>query len=504
MRLFKFSRCVLVIKIFKVLAPVPLLLLLMLLSSCAGEEKQDLFLAEHPEAVFNRSLSDQEIALPFDGFHRDFLGERTVKLDQSAPREKPEIEWSRRLKYFFFLPLIVDSDGGTWFIGSPSNQEIYESDEDYAKYQSSNPQPVRTLVRLNPDNTISWKQGIYRALQDCVPVIVCQGAVIRFVKTYNVPYDTETAMNVPDYFRGLFDEMRHYKPLHDVSLECIDNDGNTAWRTPLVKVGFEHYIGNMVWRISDNRIMVATGKFHAGTFNVYSISNGELLETVNFPEWNSGVNDIKPLEPIEIPKKGWIGYQKDGIVLFNLNLRQVWKHKIAIEEITSQPVILHNSLVISTKDYLAALNLNTGKIIWKRGEYANAELYGAEPENDIIMFTISSSEDNSSQFHAVDHNGNLIFTRAYKKTKITRYERLNHTIIYDDGSVLFNDKESLNLFDRNGELLWSMNLADFGLSAESHSIMDTLSYAQDGRIVLCISYDDMGDKDYLFSLKTKS
>ncbi len=504
MRLFKFSRCVFVNKALKISAPVILLLLMMLLLVCADEEKPNLFLAEHPGPVFNRSLSEQETALPFDGYYRDFLGERTAKLGYNASREKLLVQWTRKLRSVYHKQMIVDSKGCTWFICSSANKGIYKSDEEYEMVRGLKPGPVRALVRLNPDNTISWKRDIYRALQDYFPVIVCKGAVIMFVKTYNdAPIDKETSTMISRYDRGLTDKnTKNKQPQHDVSLECIDYGGNTVWRTPVVKVGFENYFGNMVWRISDNRVMIATGKLNAGTFNIYSIKDGSHLETITFPEWNDGVNEVRLLEPIELPNKGWIGFQKDGIVLFNSSLNSIWKYMIACDEILSRPVIIRNTLVFGTGKYLSAINLDTGKIIWNREEYGNAEFQGAEPDTDIILFTISSSENHSCQFYAVDHNGNLIFTRAYPKSHLARYDRFNHTIVYNDGSVLYNDKESLNLFAKNGALLWNLSLNDFGFSVETHTMEDTLNCTQDGRIVICITNDDyfVKDDDYIFSL----
>jgi outer membrane protein assembly factor BamB len=476
----------------------------MLFPVSADEENQNLFLAEHPDPVYNRSLSDQEIALPFDGYHRDFLGERTIKLDQPAPREKPARHWSRQLRTILHKQMIVDSKGYTWFICYTNNRGIYNSDEEYEEYLALKHRPVRALVRINPDNSISWKRDIYRALQDYFPVVVCKEAVIMFIKTYtDVPSDKETPTMISRYDRGQsYMNAKNKQPQHDVSLECIDYDGNTVWRTPSVKVGFENYFGNMVWRISDNRVMIATGKLNAGSFSIYSIKDGSLLETITFPEWNSGKNEVRLLEPIELLDKGWIGFQKDGIVLFNSSLKAVWKHKIAIKEIISRPVIIRNALVFGTGKYLAALDLDTGKIIWKREEYSNAEIQGAEPDTDIILFTISSSENHSCYFYAVDHNASLIFSRAYPKSPLARYDRFNHTIVYSDGGVLYNDKESLNLFDKSGALQWNLNLNDFGFSVETHTMEDALNIAPDGRIVICITNDDYykKDDDYIFSL----
>jgi len=424
----------------------------------------------HPEPVYNRSLSESEMALPFDGYRNDFLGERSIKVDYPAPLEKLKVEWIHRtyLEDFdcsHFLGGTTDSQGGVLFF-SHDVKSYLNSDE----IKELQPRRRTILIRLNPDNSISWKRLFYYdGHREYIPVAVCNGAVVWQIKS-------------TDYTR--------YYYYDEMSLECIDNDGNTVWRSDIYKPVM-YNIDSTPWRISGNRIMAyATGRPRSGTFNIFSLSDGKLIESIKFPGWNCGDYDYA-LEPIEIPGKGWIGFQRNGIVLFDSNLKKVWKQGIPAKKLRSQPCILNDLLIVNTGSYIAAINIKSGKIIWKNTDYSNAEpeLKGSEKENNIVFFTTES------RFISIDNNGKPVLSTPYEISM--NYEPSDHDIcpiVYSDGEILVTDSKKLSLFDKSGKLIWVMNLNDMGFSPKKYNIERLLNYAPDDRLVLFItsmvSYDD--------------
>jgi len=494
MRLIKY------LNIIFLLAILPFMLI-----CCEKEQKKtSAYTLEHPDPVFNRSLSEMEMSLPSNNQDLiNFTGERTVQFNFSAPREKPELQWSRRIKVSFFDQIIVDSKDCSWLFCISLPKDFFESDEDFAKYRALRPAPAKTLVRLNPDGSISWKQYFYGPFQDYIPVIVCEGAIIYVVKTFNAPDTTEDAITFSEYARGFWNEIRRYKPLHDFSLECIDLEGNTVWRTPSAKV--ENYSGSTPWRISDNRIMMASGEFNSGEFNIYSISDGKLLETIKFPKWDSGLEYPQQLEPIELPGRGWISFQNDGIVLFDSYLKTRWKYNIAIDELQSQPVISQkNILIFGSVNKLTAISLETGNVLWQRSEYINPETWGSTDDGNTI-FTAYSSNLNGYMIGVIDSKGNEVLSSPYKNEIRNPPQPPIRLIIYNDGSFLLPKEHGILLADKNGSLIWSLDLKDLGFDNKTFSIITNLFPAPDGRIVFCLLSNDEKKwmEDYIVSIKSK-
>ena len=52
---------------------------------------------DHPGPVINGELSEKEMSLPFSQYHRDYVEERTIKVDIASPQKKPEVQWLRNL-----------------------------------------------------------------------------------------------------------------------------------------------------------------------------------------------------------------------------------------------------------------------------------------------------------------------------------------------------------------------------------------------------------------------
>jgi len=482
-----------------------LLLLLLLIQACTKEKENENirgYILKHPEPVVNRSLSELEMSL-----HKNnqciinYNKNSATQVNIFPPLGKPELQWSYRISFHYFNQFIIDSQDCVWLFCISLRKDFFESDEDYAKYRAMKPEPAKILVRLSPDGSISWKRYFYGPFQDYLPVVVCEGAAIYVVKTFNVPDTTEDAITVSEYIKGLWNEIRHFRPLHDFSLECIDLKGNTVWRTPSVKV--ENYSGNMAWRISGNRIMMSTCEFNSGAYNIYSISDSKLLETIKFPQWYSGLEYPEELKPIELHDKGWIGFQNDGIVLFDSNLKTKWKFNIAINELQSQPVISHeNILIFGSVNKLTAISLETGKIIWQRPEYINSETWGSTDDGNTI-FTAYSSNLNGYMIGVIDSKGNEILSSPYKNEIRNPPQPPIRLIIYNDGSFLVPKEHNIFLADKSGSLIWSLDLKDLGFDNKKFSIITNLFPAPDGRIVFCLLNNDEKKwmEDYIVSLK---
>jgi len=260
---------------------------ILLLIGCGNPEIVELdgnYFDLHPEPVFNRSLTDAEIAPSTVLYHMDCKNERSIHANFPAPKTKPKIQWSRKVKHVYPNQIIVDSRGGTWFYCHPGSQKgdiYYHGNDDLGM----NDKPWIYLIRLNPDGSLSCNNKYNYIDPEFLLIMVCEDAVISLIKTYNLAPSTEDAVTTSEYIEAYFNELRGYIPPHDLSLECVDLQGNTIWRTASSKVDYDNYNIPSIWRISKNRIMIPTGEKKSRKFNIYSLSDGSLLGTFQFPEW---------------------------------------------------------------------------------------------------------------------------------------------------------------------------------------------------------------------------
>lgn len=94
-------------------------------------------------------------------------------------------------------------------------------------------------------------------------------------------------------------------------------------------------------------------------------------------------------------------------------------------------------------------------------------------------------------------------TQLLSISQLSRYDPLNQTVVFADGGVLYNDKDTLNLFNKSGSLQWSFSLNDLGYTSETHTFEDSLNVTEDGRIIICVTNDDYyAHGDYIISLAT--
>lgn len=277
---------------------------ILLLIGCNESEISEIdgnYYKQHPSPIFNRSLTNEEMTISSKLNHPNPKSERSIQVNFPAPKAKPKIQWSRNVKYVRSTQITVDTKGGTWFYCWNSFQKgdiYYQGNDDLGMDDEFQ----LYLIRLNPDGSLSCKKK-YDYFEDSEYFLtaVCEGALISMVKTYNfAPTSTNEATTVPEYYRAYFNELIGYIPKHDLSLECVDLQGNTVWRTNPSRVDDDNYFLPSVWRISGNRIMIPTGDQKSRKFKIYSLSNGSDLGSFQFPEW-AIENGYLTTEQIKLP-----------------------------------------------------------------------------------------------------------------------------------------------------------------------------------------------------------
>jgi hypothetical protein len=253
-------------------------------------ERNYVYQEEHPPPIYVRSLIDVEINQQPDYYMKDFIGIKTIKLDYPAPLTKPSYHWVYNNRYFYLVdPLVVDRTGGIWFF-----KWIEKEDKYFETIDKVRPKLIKGLFRLSPDKTISWERFTSDPFIEYYPAAVLNGAVVWFVKTFETgKLYRYTLLNILKIIKAALNI-----PIEEISLECIDNDGNTVWRTEINKVCSDYYSSNLSSRISNDRIMFAIGNLNSGLFKIFSLKNGSLLKTIEFQDWFSGKIKYKPLYPI--------------------------------------------------------------------------------------------------------------------------------------------------------------------------------------------------------------
>ena len=416
-----------------------------------------------------RSLTNAEMAIPA-GRHTNFSIKSSCRVQYPAPRVKPVIEWKKEFEFWGFIELVVDSKGQTW-----------HSFGDCSFCSHS-------VVCLDKDGNQTWEKKLEAQITS--PAIVCEGAVIVFGN-------------------GTFMD-----PNNSIFLECIDLKGNMLWRTVPAKANI---MMPGVWRLSNDRLMLTVGNDHSGNFNIYSLKNGELLDSIKFPNWDTGILEI---EALEMPDGGWIGYKKDTIVCYSSDMISQWEHVIKSSRdlpmnLVSQPMLTQDgNLILGTMDNLVSIDGKTGEVIWERA--GNYDVCGMTHEGNSMLSVYETSTasledlkklDNIDQvakalervekFLIIDQKGNEVWSIQGND----RYTNTGmDTIEYQDGAILLGTREHLLLVDKDGSIIWSIDIDEFGVTEKSFGTKWALNPAPDGRIIATISGCDDFHGPYIFSL----
>jgi hypothetical protein len=416
---------------------------------------------DFPERKVIRSLNDEEMAIPSGRYQVGINMERNRQVGYPSPDGKLKIEWSvRNVQQWNTRHVFVDREGCTWY---PTGFGIIAQN---------------VLIRVNPDGTINWKKT-YPVTMPGVwgiwPVLMTQDTVICFQMRAI----------------GEEDETNNEKGL-TYSLECFDLEGNTMWQSELFLSNMEAF----AWRISDDRFIVPIGET-GDEYNIYSLSDGELVDNFKIPnmEWT-----LTNLGPLETPDGGWIAYTFDkinnrhNITRFNPDYSIRWQVDTRDRFILGAPVLITDNIFVrggaatqGNNAHLQAIDINSGKIIFQYDDARAYRILGKTPDGNAIItsrFYSNTANDNNVPQEA---NINIINPegRIVNSNQITGWISYGGSslIIYEDGKILFGHENGLSLADEDG-LIWTLDKKYFGYPDSDYLYMWNLNPSSDGRIVV--------------------
>jgi outer membrane protein assembly factor BamB len=429
-----------------------------------------------------RELTPEEMQTPSVKADFNFSLPGSINVNLPSPMEKPEVRWIKKYDLFTSDRIAADTLGRTW--------------HPYGDFTMFGSQKISCM---EPDGSIAFEKT--SEIGDICPVIVCKGALVFY-----------TAF--PFIFGA--DKEEFAPGISYVCLECLDLNGEMVWRTEKVKAGTFY---KRVWRISKNRLIMAVDGDNSGRFNIYSLSDGKLLEQLAFPDWYAGTIEINP---IELPDGGWIGYQKLAVLRFNKDLKTIWKYNVELKYpdvrtkfMTHQPVLSNNGvLLVGTQENLVALDIENGKELWRKN--ASARPYGITPKGHFIVSggflpeitmddirsldtyeEIETAVKSKSKIAAIDTSGREIWSIPDHQS-CNDYE--TGILVYQDENFLISTETNLLLISPVGSIIWSLNLVDFGIDDLSYGLDWDLKPVPDNRIVLTLSSSSTFKGPYIFSL----
>ena len=416
--------------------------------------------------INNRSLTEDEMSLP--GWYEESLlrcknpaglmsRPGILRTSLSAPQAKPKVKWSKQINSSELLNPLVDNEGYTW----------------YYPYRLSDPENGRSLedeqkvTRLKPDGSTSREKmpGIDRQFK---PVAVCKNAIILF-----------------DYLAS-----GSKSSDYSVCLECIDFNFNTIWRSENIKYPLSF---PSAWRIGKDRIMMSDSSSGNGQFNIYSIADGELVKTIvlpDFPEPTVSGFSFPYRKVIESNEGGWIGMTDSAVVRYSDDLKLMWKYDIPSLMVEPESAVSNLGIVtISDANTIIALYVPYGTVAWEKSEGKNYQLAGVTPDGSFLFYLSRKGQTSKQNADASKTNNGclaLIDTNGVEKWAIPIDDNPQQaaTVIYDDGSVLFNHLTGIIMAKKDGSILWQMDKNDFA-SGDSFGLFNWfISPAPNDRIVV--------------------
>lgn len=391
------------------------------------------------EPFFNHSLTEHEMAIPKSGYQPYTLYNDIMFVGYNAPIKKPFVLWYKNLMGIPPLDFVVDSKGSTWYEDKSSSTICRNAITCWDSDGNENCVPI-----YNDHGSVH-------------PVMILEGAVIFLKKLL---YSDKCI------------------------IVCYALNGDYVWESEPFECSS---IINRALRISNNRILIPSGKINSGGFVIHSLENGNLLERIKFPDWND--YDKRQL-PLELSDNGWIGFQTDYIVKFNNDLTVEWKHKINKPLYTNEYTLSRNGILLLGLDYsLKAIDINNGKVIWEKPNLVfSSSLYRAKTDS---FFVFSNCE-----LFELDSNGqelNTIFTDTYLDN--------SNMIIFNDNKILFSNGNSMKLVDFNNDLVWELDKSELGIHAKLELTKGIIQPAPNGRIIFSFFNREFKKKPIrLFSL----
>lgn len=442
--------------------------LTILLSSCGKSkpDQVDCSSFDNPEPFVNRTLSEQEVASSHRIYHNGYTSYGTITVDYPPPMEKPIVDWIYEMEDFTYRNVFVDNDGFVWFYSR--EPKVYgTSSDNYALKQEGKIK----LTRLNPDGTLIWTKNICSNVEWESPLFElvgsCNGGVISaIISSYWSPrewgYD-------------------------NVNYEYIDPSGNIIWRSQTIhEKGFnaDNYV---TMRISNNRLLVVAGDYRHSVFNILSLQNGEMQETIQFPrpvEFKYGINKTIPVEAVD---GNWYVWNNKYIQKQDSSFNSIWQYAVdANEEILNMIAANKTILIHTTNDCgtLIALNPETGDEMWTLKDLRPTKLCGVTHNGNFLVKNFPSGFIfGDRKIAMISAEGEILWNiKCNISENETDLYKID-TVEYNDNNILFQGSDSFYLVSENGEIVWSMNLRDIGFKLKTKIFNGNFYPTPDGRII---------------------
>ena len=400
-----------------------------------------------PPADVNRELTEKEMGIPRGNYQQYVNMQRNGQVRFQSPRDKPKVLWKKDLnKLMNPEHLLVDRTGAAWFssgIGAQINLQ-------------------GRLTRLNPDGTRSWSKRGSADFPTIWPAVVINGGVIVFesVPVGGAPYSYG---GVPTG--------------GNMSLDCLDYDGNTIWRTDPVKGKISKDI--RVSRVPGNRVIMTNGQLPM-KFYTFNISNGELISELLLEKNN---HETAPMALDD----GWIAYSAYSdrtntwysLTRYNQEGTYEWFLDL-LGRFDPSPAIINSNgnLIQGSLDAIAEIDKDTGKIIWINKNYQRNRPCGITPLGKIVF---AAEDRQGPKLVVVDDQGRELWSRYGPPVS----KPIPNVMIYEDGTILYGDRTGLLLCDSKGAF-WTMDVNDFRIS----NYVDEwyIHPAPNDRIIVAFSY----------------
>jgi hypothetical protein len=390
--------------------------------------------------------------IPPEGVYQPGVNiERTRRVNFKAPLTKPKLEWSKDISKGAILmqSAMVDGLGGVWYINRTITKISYTNE----------------LCRLDSKGNLSAKKKFPMTVFDAVPVISLNEAVICI----EIIMDT--------------DIVKTMEKCAPICLECIDLNGKTIWRTDTICSN----ASVLVYRIPKNRIMLYVNAPEPYQYNIYSLADGKLLESIILPDSDT----IFGLGPFELSDGSWITLKEndatsgDLLACFDSNHNIIWYNVLSARMgILYAPFYSGDIAVVGTKGCLRGINLHDGTLAWEQKSTDRFIPAGIMPDGNFLIRTYT---EQGSGFAIVTDKGKT--KQSFSYPGLSSYSQYTELAIYQDGEILFGYMDGIALVDSNGSLIWNIDLNTLGMKEK-----DVMTYWQvnplpDNRIVASCNYD---------------
>ncbi len=438
-----------------------------------------------PERVVNRVLTPEEMAIPPGRYQVGIDMHHTCQVDLDSPEIEPVLRWTVKPEITIDpTDAMVDGEGGVWYndgpSGWPSNNIVIRLNPDGSKDFEKTLLPKGNYEgNIDPSATSSSELSSISIVR---PVVALQGAMVWY------------AQRLVDKIEYKGTEIISEEYTINSFLECIDTDGHTRWRTESVEVTLRaERIG---WRVTENRVMMVTSLTSA---NIYSLDNGEFLESMEVP----GFSGFVATGPIPLPDGGWIFYgnnYRDFESLVPYISRIMPDGTVAWHDNYSQhssimPVTLNENgiLLRGTWNGLASIDSESGSVFWEKFSFANYPC-GVMPNGWFIVSGFDHPNDRGN-VRAMTSSGAVL----WEIDTMVRGE--NDVIIYRDNSILIGYQWGISLINVDGSILWTIDLDDLNYTGDDDFSQWRLNPTPDGNIVAIGNTSSDGYHSEIFYLE---